>query len=76
MQNANSFVIDYWKLNGADIIQMSDATAVSYEDFEVWWDKEVQRALKDTVGKTSSRLHHWMKRKEEEGWEGEDDKIE
>ena len=52
MQNANSFVIDYWKLNGADIIQMSDATAVSYEDFQVWWDKEVQRALKDIVALT------------------------
>ena len=71
-----------WKRAGADIIHMSDVTsATSYEDFEVWWDKEVQRATKDMVALVvvdandiiGSQWHSWLKRKEEADFDGEED---
>mmetsp|Transcript_8757 Transcript_8757/g.15921 ORF Transcript_8757/g.15921 Transcript_8757/m.15921 type:complete len:135 (-) Transcript_8757:203-607(-) len=67
-----------WELAGAEILFIcSNAPTLSYEKFQAWWENEVQRATNDKVTlvvveskKIRSRRYDWLKRKEEEEWDG------
>ena len=77
-KQVNNFVQD-WELAGAEILFIcSNAPTLSYEEFQAWWENEVQRATNDKVTlvvvetskKFRSHRYDWLKRKEEEEWDG------
>jgi len=70
-----------WGLVGAEIISIcGNAPTTSSEEFQACWGKEVQRASQDQVillvvevevsKRFVSRRYEWLRKKEEEEWEG------
>ena len=70
-------------LDGADVLNVlvgkRKAPTSSYEAFQEWWGKEVQRAAADNVTLIVleskrctgiSRRYKWLKRMEEDEWDG------